>query len=275
MAIEAIAFAEKPGAELTGDLLPSDVTAGRELGNLRLGIVGAGKLGTTVARAAIAAGYDVAMSGSGPADEIVLTVDVLAPGARAVTTDEVVRHADIIILAVPTHRFRELPRDLFAGKILVDAMNYWEPVDGIDPELAAAVDGTSMVVQQRFPSARVVKSLNQLGYHELDESRRLLGAPDRIAVGAAGEDRVAVRAVMRLIDRLGFDAVEAGPLENGLVLEPDGSPFAVTYSADELSDLIARSRRRAPVLGRSVPDSASLALAGNRPSAGGRGGDER
>jgi predicted dinucleotide-binding enzyme len=188
------------------------------------------------------------MSASGRADDIVLTVDVLAPGARAVTTDEVVRHADIIILGVPTHRFRELPRDLFDGKILVDAMNYWEPVDGADPELAAAADGTSTVVQRRFPSARVVKSLNQLGYHELDENRRPRAAPDRIAIGAAGDDRVAVRAVMRLIDRLGFDAIDAGPLENGLVLEPDGSPFAVTYNADELSDLIAHGRGRSPVL---------------------------
>ena len=112
------------------------------------------------------------MSGSGPAERIALTVDVLAPGARAVSTDEVVGHADIIVLAVPTHRFRDLPRDVFAGKILVDAMNYWEPVDGVDEELATAPDGTSMLVQERFPSARVVKSLNQLGYHDFEDRRR-------------------------------------------------------------------------------------------------------
>jgi predicted dinucleotide-binding enzyme len=186
----------------------------------------------------VAAGYDVAMSGSGPADDIALTVDVLAPGARAVTTDEVVRHADIILLAVPTHRFRELPSDLFDGKVLIDAMNYWEPVDGDDPELTGAPGGTSTVVQQRFPSARVVKGLNQLGYHEFDEHRRPRGATDRVAVAAAGEDRLAVRAAMRLIDRLGFDPVDAGPLDNGVVLEPDGSPFAIVYSADELSSLV-------------------------------------
>jgi predicted dinucleotide-binding enzyme len=207
--------------------------------DLRLGIVGAGKLGTTLARAAIAAGYDVAISGSGPPDGIALTLDVLAPGARAATVDEVVRHADIIVLAVPTHRFRELAGDLFAGKILVDAMNYWEPVDGDDPELADAEDGTSTIVQAHFPSARVVKSLNQLGYHELEEQRRPQGAPDRIAIGAAGDDRLAVRRVMHLIDRLGFDPVDLGPLENGVALEPDGSPFAVTYSADELSALVS------------------------------------
>jgi hypothetical protein len=144
---------------------PSDDTASREPGDRRLGIVGAGKLGTTIARAAIAAGY-------------------------------------------------------------------------ADPEIAGAPDGTSMVVHERFPSARVVKSLNQLGYHELEEHRRPRGTPNRIAMAAAGDDRVAVRAVMRLVDRLGFDPVDAGPLENGLVLEPDGSLLAVTYSAGELSNFI-------------------------------------
>ena len=211
--------------------------AGPAVDELRLGIVGAGKLGTTLARAAVAAGYDVAISGSGPADDIALTVDVLAAGAHAATVGEVVRHADIIVLAVPTHRFRELPRDLFAGKILVDAMNYWEPVDGDDPELTASPDGTSTIVQERFLAARVVKSLNQLGYHQLEEHRRRKGAPDRIAIGAAGDDRPAVKKVMRLLDRLGFDPVDAGPLKNGLALEPDGSPIAATYSADELSKL--------------------------------------
>ena len=215
-------------------------TAAPAADNLRLGIVGAGKFGTTLARAAIAAGYEVVMSGSGAVDDIALTVDVLAPGARAATTDEVVRSADIIVLAVPTHRFRELDGNLFAGKILVDAMNYWEPVDGEDPGLAAAADGTSMIVQAHFPSARVVKSLNQLGYHQLEELPRPKETNDRVAIGAAGSDRLAVREVMRLIDRLGFDAVDVGSLANGRALEPDGSPIAVTYSADELSELASR-----------------------------------
>jgi predicted dinucleotide-binding enzyme len=223
--------------------LDATAAATREAGAPRLAVVGAGKLGTTIARAATAAGYDVAVSGSGRADDIALTVDVLAPGARAATTEEVVDHADLVVLAVPTHRFRELPRDLFAGKILVDTMNYWPPVDGDDPELAAAADGTSAVVQDHFPSARVVKSLNQLGYHELEENRRPAGTPGRVAVGAAGEDHAAVAAVMALVDRLGFDPVDAGPLEHGVALQPDGSPFAVTYTGDELRDLLLERQR--------------------------------
>ena len=143
-----------------------------EAADRRLGIVGAGKIGTAIARAAVAGGYDVAISGSGPAERIELIVDVLAPGARAVSTDEVVRYADLIVLAIPMHRFRELPRDLFAGKILVDAMNYWDEIDGVDEQLATAPAGTSAVVQEWFSSARVVKSLNHLGYFKFEKSRR-------------------------------------------------------------------------------------------------------
>jgi hypothetical protein len=201
----------------------------------RVGIVGAGKLGMALARAALAAGYEVAVASSGPAERIALSVDVLAPGAVASTVDSAVEFADVIVLAVPTHRFRELPSDLFDGKILVDAMNYWPDTDGEDPELAAADGGSSEVVQAHFPGARVVKSLNQLGYHELDEFPRDPGAPDRIAVAAVGEDRLAVRTVMHLIDRLGFDALDGGPLAKGKLLEPDGSPYAETFSADALA----------------------------------------
>ena len=215
---------------------PAEMTA-----PTRVGIVGAGKLGVTLARAALSAGYEVAIASSGPAERIALSVEVLAPGAVASTVAELVHFADVIVLAVPTHRFRELPSDLFDGKILVDAMNYWPDTDGEDPELAAAEGGSSIVVQAHFPGARLVKSLNQLGYHELDEYPRPAGAPDRIAVAAVGDDRLAVRAVMHLVDRLGFDAVDGGPLAKGKLLEPDGSPYAETFSADALAKRLSAS----------------------------------
>jgi predicted dinucleotide-binding enzyme len=209
-----------------------------DVADSHLGIVGAGKIGTAVARAAVAAGYDVAISGSGAVDRIELIVDVLAPGAHAVTTEEVVHNADLIVLAVPMHRFRELPRDLFAGKILVDAMNYWEAIDGVDEELATAPNGTSNVVQEHFSSAEVVKSLNHLGYFKFEEGRRPPGAPGRLSMAVAGNDPVAVAAVMQLIDRLGFDAIDAGSLTAGLLLQPGGPVFGISHRADGLSKLI-------------------------------------
>ena len=206
----------------------------------RLGIVGAGKAGTAIARAAVAGGYDVAISGSGAAERIELIVEVLAPGARALTTDEVVRYAGVIVLAIPMHRFRDLRRDLFAGKIVVDAMNYWDDIDGVDERFETAPAGTSVLVQEWFSSARVVKSLNHLGYFKFEKSRRPHGTPGRIAMAAAGDDRSAVAAVLQLIDRLGFDPVDAGSLESGLALQPGGPIFGAGHSAKELSDLLSR-----------------------------------
>lgn len=226
----AVARLEKPAAQ---------PAATESLVGRRLGIIGAGKLGTALARAALAAGYEVAIAGSGPAEQISLQVEILAPGAVPMTVDGVVEFADAVVLAVPTHRFRQLPADQFDGKVLIDAMNHWPDTDGDDPELADAPDGSSSIVQARFPGARVVKSLNQLGYHELDEYARGRGAPDRIAIAAAGKDRLAVEAVMRLIDDLGFDPVDAGELARGRKLEPDGSPYALTYTAAELAQRLS------------------------------------
>jgi 8-hydroxy-5-deazaflavin:NADPH oxidoreductase len=206
--------------------------------DLRLGIVGAGKIGTVIARAAVAGGYDVAISGSGAVERIELIIEVLAPGAHALTTADVARHGDMVVLAVPMHRFREFPPDLLAGAILVDAMNYWPDIDGHDQELETAPTGTSAVVQQHFPSARVVKSLNHLGYFKFDQGRRPPGAPDRLAMAAAGNDPAAVAAVMGLIDRLGFDAVNAGPLDAGVALQPGGPVFGIGFSADRLNRLL-------------------------------------
>ena len=205
----------------------------------RVGIIGAGKLGVALARAALAAGYEVAVAGSGATDKIALTTEILAPGATAATVDEAVGFAELIVLAVPAHRFRELPGDLLDGKVVIDAMNYWPDTDGDDPELAAAPEGSSVIVQQHFPGARLVKSLNQLGYHELDDYPRPAGSPDRIAVAAVGDDRLAVRTAMHLIDRLGFDPVDGGPLANGKLLEPDGSPYAETFSAHALAERLS------------------------------------
>jgi hypothetical protein len=206
----------------------------------RLGIIGAGKLGMTLARGALAAGYEVAIAGSASPKKIALTVDVLAPGASAMTVAEVVDFSDTIVLAIPTHRFRDLPSDLADGKILIDAMNYWPDADGEDPELAGAPGGSSTLVQDHFSGARVVKGLNQLSYHQLEELPRDRGAADRVAIAAVGDDPVAVGVVLRLIDALGFDPVDGGPLENGRLLEPDGSPYAITYTAPELTQRLAK-----------------------------------
>jgi len=191
---------------------------------MKIGILGAGKAGTSIARAAFAAGDEVAIAASGDAERIRLIVEVLVPGAAPVTAATAVRDADLVVLAVPMHRFRSLDPALLAGKVVVDVMNYWEPIDGRIDELEDAPDGTSVLVQRAFPGARLVKSLNHLGYHELEDDARPAGAPDRRAVAAASDDEAALATVLAFVDRIGFDPVDAGPLARGILLEP-GSPL--------------------------------------------------
>lgn len=204
----------------------------------RLSIIGAGKFGTTVARAAVEAGYDVVLAGSGPAEAIALTIEILVPGARAVTVAEALAHSDLVVLAVPSFRFRELRPDTFAGKVLIDTINYWQQTDGIVEDFVDAPGHTSEAVQRHFPSATVVKSLNQLGYHQFTDERRPKGSSGRIAMAAAGNDRDAVRKVLTLVDDIGFDPVDAGPLANGSLLGPGGPAFGVVATRDQLLDLL-------------------------------------
>ncbi len=205
----------------------------------RLGIVGAGKLGTALARAALDANYEVRISGSGPAERVALIVDVLAHGAQVMSTVDVVAQSDVIVLAVPVHRFRELPRNLFNGKILIDAMNYWYEIDGDIDDMVNAPRGTSVMVQEWFLGARVVKSLNQLGYHEVEEFRRARGEEGRIGVAVAGNDEEVVEVVMALVDDLGFDPIYAGSLDAGIALQTDGVAFGVALNVDELARLLS------------------------------------
>ncbi|MFT4229880.1 MAG: NADP oxidoreductase, partial [Microbacterium sp.] len=125
------------------------------------------------------------------------------------------------------------------GKVLIDTMNYWEPIDGHDPELAADPAGSSLVVQRWFDGASVVKSLNQLGYHEFEELRRPPGSTDRVAQAVSGNEDDARTVVMRLVDRVGFDAVDAGPLHAATPLGTGGAAFGIRLSASALSLLLA------------------------------------
>lgn len=204
----------------------------------RLSVIGAGKFGTVVARAAVEAGYDVAIASSRPPEDIALIIDGLVPGARPVTVADAVEHSDLVVLAVPSYRFRELPPETFAGKVLIDTINYWAETDGIVPDFVDSPAHTSETVQRHFPTATVVKSLNQLGYHQFRDERQPPGTPGRIAMAAAGDDRAAVRQVLGLVDHLGFDPVDIGPLANGSQLGPGGPAFGVVARKRELIRLL-------------------------------------
>lgn len=189
-----------------------------------LGILGAGRVGMSIARQALGAGYEVSIAASGDPAAIELIVEVMAPGARAVTAADAVRAADLVVLAVPLPRFDTLDPTMLAGKVVVDAMNHWAETDGHVPALDGA-PSSSELVARHLADSHVVKTLNHISYQDLERDGAPAGAPERRALAVAGDDDEARARVMELIERLGYDAVDAGPLAAGTAVEPGTEVF--------------------------------------------------
>jgi len=156
------------------------------------------------------------------------------------TAQEVAKQADVVILALPLSKFRNIPKEELAGKLVVDAMNYWWEVDGrrdnfMDPEVSS-----SQAVQQFLSESTVVKALSHTGYHDLhDEARQGSGSAKK-AIAIAGDDPKSVEVVSELVSNLGFDPLAIGELSRGVLLEPGRPAFGANLNRSELSALLKR-----------------------------------
>ena len=206
----------------------------------RLAVLGAGHVGPVIARLAVKAGYPVAIATSGDPEDIALITELVIPGAQPRWASDAVADADIVVLAIPLHRFLDVAPGLLSGKLVIDAMNYWPASDGVLNAFEHA--GSSEIVARRLSGSTVVKALNHIGYHELEDRARPAGVPDRRAAGVAGDDPAAVATVAGLVDRIGYDPLRLDSLRAGRVLQPGGPVFgAVLDRADFERAISARS----------------------------------
>jgi predicted dinucleotide-binding enzyme len=191
----------------------------------RIAVLGAGHSGPVIARVAMHAGYRVSIAASGDPEKIELIAQVLAPGAEPRWAADAAEDADIVVMAIPLHKFTTLDPSLVVGKLVVDVMNYWPPIDGVQQMFEDRQYGSSEIVQHRLARSAIVKTLNHIGYHELEDERRPVGSPERRALGVASDDPRAAGLVAELIERIGYDAVRLGSLSSGRLLEPGGPVF--------------------------------------------------
>jgi len=205
-----------------------------------IGILGAGRVGTTIARQAMRAGLGVQIAASRPASELGLLVDIMTPGAIAVDASRIAEGADLVILAIPLGKYRQLPTDALAGAIVIDAMNYWVPTDGHLPEFADPDVASSEVIQRHLSASPVVKTLNHIGYHDLEVDHRDAGAPDRRALVVASDHAPAAARVGCLIDRLGYDPLVVESLHASRVLQPDTEIFNGRFTRPDLETILQR-----------------------------------
>jgi predicted dinucleotide-binding enzyme len=205
---------------------------------MRIGVLGAGHVGPVIARLALDAGFEVAIAGSGSPEKIALVTEIVIPGADPRWAADAARDADIVVLAIPLHKFATFDPAMVAGKLVVDAMNYWPAADGVEEAFEDRRYSSSEIVQRRLAGSTVVKTLNHIGYQDLEDARRAAGSPERRAIGVAGDDPIAVRTVEDFIERIGFDAVRLGTLSTGRLLEPGGPVFGALLSRPEFEQAL-------------------------------------
>ena len=210
-----------------------------------IGLIGAGHIGSQVARLAVAQGYDVVISNSRGPETLSDVVGELGPHARAATVVEAATAGDIVVVTIPLKNYRSVPVEPLAGKIVIDTNNYYPQRDGHIPALDNESTTTSELLQAHLPKSKVVKAFNHIYAAQLTTDGRPAGTKDRRALVIAGDDPAAKATVAQLLDEFGFDAVDAGPLKEGWRIQRDTPGYGPRRNAEELRRDLAAAKRYA------------------------------
>lgn len=209
-----------------------------------IGLIGSGMIGSTVARLAIAAGYDVVLSNSRGPESLAGLVAELGPRARAATPNEAAAAGDIVVVTVPLLVYLSVPVEPLAGKVVIDTNNYYPDRDGHISELDQGTATVSGLLQQHLPTSKVVKAFSNIYFKHLQALARPKGGADRSALPIAGDDAAAKATVTTFLNRIGFDVVDGGTLADSWRFERDMPAYAMIYFS------------KAPNLGGGIPDAA-------------------
>src|SRR3954451_12282087 len=210
-----------------------------------IGLIGAGHIGSQLARLAVRHGYDVVVSNSRGPETLKEIVSELGPRARASTALEAAEAGDIVVVTIPLKNIGDLPPAPLAGKIVIDTNNYYPQRDGQIPELDNETTTTAELLQAHLPKSKVVKAFNHIYAAELTTHGQPSGTPNRRALVIAGDDGGAKATVTRLLDQFGFDTVDAGPLKEGWRIQRDTPGYGPRRTAEEMRKDLAAAKRYA------------------------------
>jgi predicted dinucleotide-binding enzyme len=208
-----------------------------------IGFIGAGNIGQSVARLAVDHGYDVVLSNSRGPETLADVVAGLGPHADADTAAGAAERGDLVVVTVPFKAHRDVPAAPLAGKVVVDTNNYYPTRDGQFAELDDKADTSAGMLQAHLPESHVVKAFNHVMSSQLLEHGQPSGTAGRRALAIAGDDADAKATVGRLIDELGFDVVDVGPLAESWRIEPDHPGYGARLDAEEMREALAAAER--------------------------------
>ena len=210
-----------------------------------IGLIGAGHIGSQLARLAVQQGDDVVVSNSRGPETLAALVGELGPGARAATAVDAAEAGDMVVVSVPLKNYRDVPVAPLAGKIVIDTNNYYPQRDGQILELDNESTTTAELLQAHLPTSKVVKAFNHIYAVQLTTDGQPAGSMNRRALVIAGDDAAAKAVVTSLLDEFGFDTVDAGPLKEGWRIQRDTPGYGPRRTAEELRKDLAAARRYA------------------------------
>ena len=208
-----------------------------------IGIIGAGHIGSQVARKAVELGYNVVISNSRGPETLAALVAELGPKARAASAAEAAAEGDFAVVTVPFGHYRDLPAEPLAGKVVIDTNNYYWERDGRVPALDAGQATTSGLVQEHLAKSKVAKGFNHIRAKEITTDGLPSGTPGRRALATASDYPEASELVTTLYDEFGFDTVNIGPLSESWRVERDRPAYVVRQDAAELEANLAKAPR--------------------------------